>query len=150
MAQAVPRSVESFEQERASRRGMAYAMPEIANDNEPQEKKKLQGIGFWAIVGLAIIKDILDIFLNITILLSVVVIPVTFMISFGVFMYLYLNGVKIDTRKGATIFVGFFMDALPFLSFLPTFTCTLFVIKWMENGGGGRLGKLAGGTTQKK
>lgn len=150
MAQAVPRTPESFEKERASRQGVAYVMPEVANDNEPQVEKKLRGIGFWAIVGLALLKDLLDIFLNVTIILSVVVIPITFMISIGVLMYLYLNGVKIDTRKGATIFIGFLIDAFPFLSFLPTFTFTLFVIKWMENGGGGRLGKLARGAIQNK
>ena len=98
-----------------------------------KSEKKLTGISFWLIVGLGIVKDSLDIFLNLTLILVLFVIPIGFLISFGVFVYFYFQGVKMDSRKIATLVIGFLLDVMPLLSIFPTFTITLFIIRWLEN-----------------
>lgn len=109
----------------AERRG--GAMPDSAS------KKKLQGIGFWFMLGLTMIKDFLDIFLNVAFFLVFLIIPIGFMVSFAVFLYLYLQGVKMDTRKLATVTIGFLIDIVPILSILPAFTISLILIRIIEN-----------------
>jgi len=121
-----------------------------ANDNQEKPKKKMTGIGFWFIVAIALFKDFLDMILTLTILLIPIIIPITFLIGFGVWTYLYLQGVKMDTRKVATMVVGFFLDAIPLLGALPIFTLTLFVIKFLENSEhASKLKLLAGGVKKK-
>ena len=102
---------------------------------QAEPEKKLTGISFWLIVGLAIVKDALDLFLNLTLVLILLVIPIGFLISLCVFIYFYFQGVKMDSRKIATIVIGFLIDVIPILSIFPTFTATIFIIRWLENSG---------------
>lgn len=129
--------------DRAAKRFAFKNRGKLGRFRAKKDGKKLHGVSFWLIVGLAIIKDLLDIVLNISLILILLVIPIGFIISFGVFIYLYLQGVKMDSRKLATLIIGFFIDLLPLLSILPTFTITLFIIRFLENSKGkGVIGSL--------
>jgi len=120
-----------------------------ANDNQKKPEKKMQGIGFWLIVVIALFKDFLDFVLTLTVLLIPIIIPLTFLIGFGVWTYLYLQGVKMDTRKVATMATGFFLDAVPLFGALPIFTVTLFIIKFLENSEHAQKLKLLAGGVKK-
>jgi len=99
--------------------------------------KKLTGVGFYMVVMLAIIKDISDIFLNLSIVFSFFVIFSGLIISFIVFFYLFLNNVDFITKYGSKklviLITSFIIEIVPFLSIIPVFTFTLFLIKAIEN-----------------
>jgi len=102
-------------------------------DEAASPPKKLSGPGFWMVVGAAILKDTLDVFLNISILFSVLVIFTGLIIIFIVSFYLFYNGVKLTTKKLAVWAVSAIIEIIPFLSILPTYSFTLLIIRAMEN-----------------
>ena len=108
---------------------------------EQKDSPKMTGVGFFVIICVALLKDFLDILLNFSVLLILLVIPVSIFISFIIFIYFYMEGVKMDSRKIATMVVGFFLDALPIFSIFPTFTLTVFFIRWLENNAFEKLAK---------
>lgn len=121
-----------------------FAKKQQAKVQRDPAKKKMTGIGFWLVVGIALMKDGLDIILNLSVFLIFLVIPLSFLFLFMTFMYLYLEGVKMDNRKLATIIISFIVDMLPLLSIIPAFTFSLFIIRFLENAkGSGFLGKIA-------
>lgn len=110
-------------------------------------KKKMTGVSFWIMVGVALMKDSLDLILNFSVFLIFLVIPLSFLFMFVTFMYLYLEGVKMDSRKIATIVISFLVDMLPLISMLPAFTLSLFIIRYLENAKGkGLLGSIVNKT----
>jgi len=95
--------------------------------------KKMTGPGFYMVVGIAIVKDLLDVFLNVSVVLSVVVIATGLLISFIVAFYLFYVGVKPSAKKVAVYAVSAIIELIPFLSIIPTFAFTLFIIRALEN-----------------
>jgi len=124
----------------AEKAGRARRLREIkkrraagARGKESAPPQKLTGVGFYMIVGLALIKDVSDIAADLSVFLSVVTILTGITISFIVWFYLFYNGVKIDSRKLATFLISAIIEIIPFLNIIPTFTFTLFFIREMEN-----------------
>jgi len=79
-------------------------------------EKKMTGVGFYMIVGIAAVKDLLDMFLNISVVLSIVVIGTGLLISFIVAFYLFYVGVKPSVKKLATFTISAIIELIPFLS----------------------------------
>lgn len=102
---------------------------------EAQEyEKKLTGAGFGIIVGLAIVKDILDILFNFTVVLALLASFAGIVISFVVIFYLIYNDVKWTTRKMVAIIITFVIEFIPIVNALiPAATINLFIIRKFEN-----------------
>jgi len=98
---------------------------------QPPQKKKMTGAGFYMVVGLAVIKDIVD-FADFTGFGYVLTAFLGFIISYIVWFYLFYNDVKLDSRKLATFVASAIIEISPF-NFFPTFSITLFIIREMEN-----------------
>ncbi len=99
----------------------------------PKPKKKLSGFPFVAMLILAIIKDIIDIGVDLTVILfflSFILTPLYYAILYA---YFYLNGVKIETRKAATMAITFVVGFIPYLNLLPETTFNLLMIRFIEN-----------------
>ena len=109
------------------RRGRKMAM------EMQKPEKKLDGAGFWIIVGLAAVKDITDIILAATLIFAIIASFMGIIITFVIFLYLFYNGVKITTKKLTTIIITFIIEIVPFLGIIPTATISLFIVKKLEN-----------------
>ena len=98
-----------------------------------REEKKIAGAGFWMVLGICIAKDLLDIFTNLSVILSILVWVTTMMILFVVNFYLFYNGVKPTTKKvlwQAVVFAG---DSFPFISIFIGYTIYLIFVRIVEN-----------------
>lgn len=98
-----------------------------------QEKKKMTAPGFWGIVCIALIKDISDVFVNMTLVLAIFVIVTGILVNFIIFFYLFSSGVRPSARKLATLMFSFIIGVMPFLSILPETTVALFIVRAIEN-----------------
>lgn len=98
-----------------------------------EEKKKMTGPAFWMIVCVALIKDISDVFANITLVLAIFVIVTGILVNFIIFFYLFSSGVRPSARKLATLMFSFIIGIVPFLSILPETTLALFIVRAIEN-----------------
>jgi len=105
-------------------------------------EKKLVGPGFWMIFSLTVIDEFMDVFLNLTFILSFVTVLSGLIVSFIVYFYLFYNGVSFTTRKLATMFISFLIEMIPFLNMFPTYPFTLIMVRWLENNE--RIKKFAG------
>ncbi len=105
-----------------------------------EHKKKLSGIGFWMVVGAAVIKDVFDIVAAFIILVPVVgllaaaliYVFITIPVSLLIFLYLLMSGVRFTTKKLAVSLAYGFIELTP-LGALPTAAITLFIIRYLEN-----------------
>lgn len=106
-------------------------------DIEPP--KKIGGASFGIMMGFAMMKDLLDIFLT---FISVIPFTVFFVIigsllgiiiSIAIFFYLFSNRVGWTTKKIVIFAVAFIIEIIPFLGFLPMATLNLFLVTRMEN-----------------
>lgn len=104
-------------------------MSRISREMKLSSKTKLGGIGFMLMLTLAIIKDILDLFLTISGVFAIIVTPVGFLINSAIFMYLYFSDVKPTTRKIAVYASSFIIEILPGFAILPTTTINLLLIR---------------------
>jgi len=103
----------------------------VAEMQEPD--KKLDGAGFWVIVGLAATKDIIDVILASTFIFAIIASFMGIAITFIILFYFIYNDVRFTTRKLVTIIVTFIIETIPFIGIIPTATISLFIIKKMEN-----------------
>jgi hypothetical protein len=95
--------------------------------------KKLSGGMFIFMIILTQIKDLSDIFFNITGVLFWVTFITGVGIQFIVILYLILNGVKLDSRKFATYITSLIIESIPYLNLLPMATINLLIIRKLEN-----------------
>ena len=96
-------------------------------------EKKMNDIGFWFIVGAALMKDVLDLFLHLTVVLSFLILFVGFAVTFLTLSYFFYSKVKFDIRKLATFTISMIIEILPVISILPMSVVNLFVIRYFEN-----------------
>ena len=96
-------------------------------------KKKMNGVGFWMIVTVSLIKDTLDLLLNITIVLTIFVQFSTLFFGIIIGFYLFYVGVKPTTKKLAIWLITVIIELTPIISLLPSGTFMLFVIRKLEN-----------------
>lgn len=96
-------------------------------------KKPLVGPAFWGIASAALVKDLLDILVNFTVLLSIVVIFTGLAITFIIVMYLHASGVEADAAKLVTAVLAIAIEMIPFLSILPATLAGLFFVRWQEH-----------------
>lgn len=141
ISRAAQRASESYKKRQGGKQKASQARSE-------EDKKKMTGVGFWMIVGLALAKDLLDILTGLTVVLIILVVFTTMTISFIVAFYLFYVGVKPDTRKVVTWALSFLAEIVSG-GFLPTYTISLFIIRFMENNGefsalAGKLKKFKG------
>ncbi|NOY35545.1 MAG: hypothetical protein GXP44_01330 [bacterium] len=101
--------------------------------NLTEPPKKLSGAGFWMIFSLSLANEILDVFLNFTLFLSLLTLITGLAITFIIAFYLYGQGVKPSSRKLALWIVSVAIESIPFLNILPTYPVSLLVMKKMEN-----------------
>ncbi len=105
----------------------------INKNKEEPRKKKMVGPMFWLIIMIAIFKDVSDVLANLTVVIAIFTFITSMFISFFITVYLYFEGVKFDTRKIAVLVINFIIGSIPLISFIPTYTASIFLIKWMEN-----------------
>lgn len=101
--------------------------------SSPIPAKNLTGVGFKAIVVLALLKDISDIFLTASFIFTILIVGTGIAISFIISLYLFMNGVSFNTKKLVTILLMVVIEMMPFLSVLPMATIGLFLVKKFEN-----------------
>lgn len=108
---------------------------ELPQEQAPvKEKKKSKfGPGFWIIFFFAVIKDITDILLNLTVILSPVTTFTTFLMNAILLFYFFFVGVSANTRQVATFGISFIIDLIPGLNLFPLTTVNLFAIRTMED-----------------
>jgi len=97
------------------------------------DDKKLTGVGFYIMITLTAIKDISDVLLDISVILSFFVVLTGLIVSFAVVFYLFYNNVKPTTRKVVTWAISVGIEMVPFLSILPGATINLILIRIFEN-----------------
>ncbi len=110
-------------------------MPElpVTAQSTPIKIKKLTGVGFWIMFTLAVIKDILDIIFDLTVVLSFLTIVSSFIWTIILGFYLFYNGVKLSTRTVASFSITTIISLIPFLNLLPETTFNLVMIRSLEN-----------------
>lgn len=97
-------------------------------------EEKLVGAGFWIMIGVAMFKDIIDIFLGLSLILSFLIVLTTIVINFVVFFYLFYNDVEITNKKVASWVSTFILEVIPLgLFFLPLTTLNLIIIRTLEH-----------------
>ncbi|HET8574622.1 MAG TPA: hypothetical protein VFM02_00415 [Candidatus Paceibacterota bacterium] len=95
--------------------------------------KKMTGPAFYLFLGLCLLKDGLDVLINITIIFSLLTIPVAILIEGLVFMYLVISGIKLNTRNLTLWGLNTLIESIPFLNILPMFTVTFLLTKHYAN-----------------
>ncbi len=101
--------------------------------NKKTQEKKMTGVGFYMIVGIAIIKDLVDL-IDLTGIGVILTSILGFFIDFIVWFYFFYTGVKYyEGRKLATFLISAIIEIIPGLNILPTFSFTLFIIRALEN-----------------
>jgi hypothetical protein len=96
-------------------------------------QKKLTGAGFWIILSLSIINELLDILLNFTVVLSILTWITGLIITFVIGFYLFYQGVSFSTKKIALWLISILIEAIPILNILPTYPISLIIMRIMEN-----------------
>lgn len=102
-------------------------------DTNTKPKKKMTGPFFYMMVVIALMKDFLDFVLTLTVVFSILIIPINILIYFIIILYLFLSGVKFGIRKISVIAGSFMVEMLPIIGLLPMATMNLFIIKSLEN-----------------
>jgi hypothetical protein len=96
--------------------------------------KKLTGVGFWMMVTLAAMKDLLDILFTFTFFLTLLTIIFTIALSFIIFFYLFYNNVKFTSKALVRIIISFIIEMIPIVGALaPMSVISLFLIRSVEN-----------------
>lgn len=89
--------------------------------------KKMQGIGFYIILLMCVVEDLLDIILSL-------VTPITSVIlTFIIFTYLILEKVDFNSRTIARWVISFIIELIPVVNIIPTYSIIFFLTKTFEN-----------------
>lgn len=103
---------------------------EEPTSNKP---KKMVGPGFWLMLFIVLIKDLIDLVADFSVILSVIA-PVTgFIVTLILWFYYYYNGVKASTRTVATFAITSLIGSIPFINILPESVLNLILIRTFEN-----------------
>jgi hypothetical protein len=98
-----------------------------------ESDKKLTGAGFWMMASIAVLKDLLDLFAN----MSVVFVWISFFTTpfyyFLLFLYLLHKNVGVSTKKMTTSAIGFIVGIVPGFNLFPEATINLYMIRLFEN-----------------
>lgn len=109
---------------------------ELLKEGELAKKRKLAGFGFMFMVGLALIKDVLDL-LNLTLVLSAMSVFFTIFYNITLFFYLFMNGISFTGRyagRKLAVLVGqFIIEVIPFVNIVPATALSLVVLRTIEN-----------------
>ena len=98
-----------------------------------RKPKSKFGVGFWILVFFAILKDITDFLLNLTVVLSPLTIATGFLMNTVVALYLWFVGIRPTVTKVATFGISFIIDVFPGTSFIPATTFNLLFTRYLEN-----------------
>lgn len=134
---------------------MAIAQPQSSVQNKGQQLPKLGGFPFFAVLGILLICDTLDVVMDLlitaglglsaTVVGAIPGIPLAIIgyagqlvVNFNAFLitfiYYWYHKVPImETKKLATIGMGAIMELMPFTSILPMTTISFFVVVSIEN-----------------
>jgi len=124
VSSAAERAVEIYKKKHPKKEVLGMEKPE----------KRLTGAGFFIVLGLAIIKDLLDILLAATIVFAMLASLLGIAITFLIVFYLIYNNVKWTIRKIITVVITFLIEFIPIVSaFVPAATLNLLLIKKFEN-----------------
>lgn len=95
---------------------------------------KMVGVLFWMVLSLVLIDDAFDIFVTLTGFLGIVSSVSNWIISGIVFLYMYFEGVKMDSRKIVAWGVGFIVESIPYVgSIIPTYAIIFVLTRVWEN-----------------
>lgn len=97
------------------------------------EKKKMTGFVFYLILLLALVKDLFDIILGVTLILDLLVIPISFAIDIIIAIYFFVSGVNPSARKIGYWATDGIIDAIPEIDMLPMTTFAVVTTRLMEN-----------------
>ncbi|MBX4216191.1 hypothetical protein KW797_04560 [Candidatus Parcubacteria bacterium] len=111
---------------------MPGGMPEESREGDKKRPSRF-GMGFYIILTLAVLKDLSDILLDLTVIGAPITSFSTIIMDMIVVAYLFMIGVKPSAGKVATFAGSFILDVVPGLSFLPMTTLNLYFIRYLDD-----------------
>ncbi len=102
-------------------------------ENKPSKTKKMIGIIFYLMLGLAIFKDLLDAVTDLTIVFSILSLITTPVYTFILAFYLFTEGISLTTRKLVTMIISTIIGLIPIINILPVTTINLILLRYFEN-----------------
>jgi len=127
----------------AQRRLLARKRKQGQLDTKKAPKKKMTGIAFYMMLSLTIFKDLFDIILTFTIILSFLGVLFGLLVTFIVLIYYFFNHVNLTSRKLVIFVASMAIEILPFVGVLPMASFSLILVRSFENSD--RLRKFAEG-----
>lgn len=97
-----------------------------------QKEPSKMGVGFYVLLVCAVIKDLTDILLNLTIIFSWVTSFTGAIMTMAIWSYLFLSGIKMNASKLATTAISSIIDMVPGFSALPMTTLNLLAIRFID------------------
>jgi hypothetical protein len=124
-----------------------------------EDNKGKFGPGYYIIVMVAVLKDMLDVIntlLGLAFSATAVLLPLGvflnfltsitgFLLGFVIFMYFWAIGVKFDKKKILTIIASVFVEIIPFLDMLPMETICVLAVRYFDV-----MTRIAGALKKKK
>ena len=101
-----------------------------------QLSKKMTGPFFYIMLLLVAFKDLLDVFLTLSIVLSFFIFAINGLIILVILLYYFVNDVKLSSRKLAVFVISMTIETIPILGLLPMTSISLIVIRKLENSKG--------------
>ena len=121
-----------------------------------ENKKMLGGLSFYTVLLIAILKDVSDIFADLSVILSALTPITSIIVSFVVAFYLYTSKVEMSSNKMVMYIVSLVIEFVPILNAIPTTTVVLYLTKYLENkrrratGGGSSITRARQGVSPSK
>lgn len=106
--------------------------PSGAGSAPSQKTASKFGVGFNVLLVCAILKDISDVLLNLTIIFSWVTSFTGAIMTMAIWAYLFMSGIKMNASKLATTAISSIIDILPGFSVLPMTTLNLLAIRFID------------------
>lgn len=107
-------------------------MEEKKQPTPKQKEPSRFGVGFYVLLVCAVIKDVSDILLNLTIIFSWVTSFTGAIMSMAIWSYLFMSGIKMNASKLATTAISSIIDIVPGFSALPMTTLNLLAIRFLD------------------
>ena len=95
----------------------------------------MSGPIFWLVLLVAIVTDVLDIILNLTVIFALFTIVTGAVGSFIIFVYYFMIDVSVTDKKLITWATTLAVGAVPILNILPAHTINLLATRSFENNG---------------
>lgn len=103
------------------------------NTTQTSRGKKIGGFGFIFIAFLIAVKMIADALTGLTFILTLFMIPLSFVVRIIILIYYYLVGVRPDTKKVVLWSTATIIKLIPMLNMIPAFLIELFVTRHWHN-----------------